>query len=473
MKLIKNNNQNKKDQNNDWLNQLEKSDFVKAFEEIEVEAISKIGRGETTIIGSEKISLGREAKSSSTSFTSTYQDYDEEAHELRLNIRKIKSRRQNEIRKYIYKLQQKGQIKKEFESLTNALLTCGKAIIKYQAVGLFKTQKTGVAHYSGLAHCDNVHSCPYCGARINEQRRKQIELAINEAYKLGLIPFMLTLTFPHTRKMPLIELLDKQALALKHFRSGRFWQNIKKRYNIKGLIRALEVNNSQANGWHPHTHELHFANPLTQQQAEELTEIIFKHWEKCCIKSGLINQNRTKKEKDAFREHSVDIKINCSASDYLTKSAMINGEEIQIQKWGVDRELASRSTKEGRAKGRTIWQLIDEGRMDLYMEYVEAMKNKASIYINKFINDLIKEAEKKEEEAKTEEEKEAETPRNIMWFERSEWYLIWGMNAQNKILWFAELPLSFTEIEQKIRAYLVRLERLKKLIEERYRQKSA
>ncbi|MGM9117332.1 hypothetical protein ACTFF4_05615, partial [Campylobacter jejuni] len=46
--------------------------------------------------------------------------------------------------------------------------------------------------------------------------------------------------------------------ALRRFRQSRTYRHFKEDTGITGLIRNLEVTYGDANGWHPHVHELWF-----------------------------------------------------------------------------------------------------------------------------------------------------------------------------------------------------------------------
>lgn len=63
------------------------------------------------------------------------------------------------------------------------------------------------AYYVGLQTCGSVWTCPICAARVAEVRRKEIEKAVKNAYSIGYQSIMITLTFPHSKKMSLKELL--------------------------------------------------------------------------------------------------------------------------------------------------------------------------------------------------------------------------------------------------------------------------
>lgn len=82
---------------------------------------------------------------------------------------------------------------------------------------------------------------------------------------------------------------------------------------------------------------------------------------------------------EAFRAHAVDVKGNCSASDYLAK-------QDDSRHWGADRELAKSSSKAGRAKGLHAFGLLADaaegnsraGR--LFLAYVLAIKGRRQLF---------------------------------------------------------------------------------------------
>ena len=244
-----------------------------------------------------------------------------------------------------------------------------------QGVGVHKSKKYNGAFYSGLVTCGSVWNCPVCGPKIQERRREEIAQAVTWAYANGYQPVMVTLTFPHRAWNKLKKLLKKQASALQLLRAGSPWNRFKNWCGYQGLIRALEVLFGR-HGWHPHTHELWFVRP--DADVEEMKAKILKLWESACIRAELLDENDSA-QLEAFRAHAVDVKGNCSASDYLAK-------QDDSRHWGVDREIAKASTKAGRAKGLHPFALLakagqgDKRAERLFLAYSLAMKGKAQIF---------------------------------------------------------------------------------------------
>ena len=126
---------------------------------------------------------------------------------------------------------------------------------------------------------------------------------------------MVTLTFPHYQWQQLSDLVAQRADALQKLRAGNPWTKFKQRMGYRGLIRSLELTYGD-NGWHPHTHELWFVR--ADAEAEDMKAKILDRWEKCCARAGLLDLDNAG-QVEAFRAHAVDVKGNCSASEYLAK----------------------------------------------------------------------------------------------------------------------------------------------------------
>lgn len=237
-------------------------------------------------------------------------------------------------------------------------------------VGVHIDKKHGSAFFSSLVTCGSVSACPVCAAKVQERRRDEVAQAVTWAHANGLQCVMVTLTFPHRAWHSLRRLLKQQAAALNNLRHGGPWDRLKSRMGFRGLIRALECTHG-ANGWHPHTHELWFVSK--DVDAEALKRDVLKQWKSACARAGLLDLNDSK-QVWYFELHAVDVKGNCSASDYLAKND-------DAKHWGVDSEIAKSSSK-GRAKGLHVFGLLklagegDRRAARLYLAYIMAMKGK-------------------------------------------------------------------------------------------------
>lgn len=237
------------------------------------------------------------------------------------------------------------------------------------------------AFYGGLVICGKP-GCPVCAAKVGERRRLEIAHAFDWAYQNEKKVVMVTFTHPHRSSDALGVQLKQQAEAFKRLRAGEPWKRILPD-GYTGLIRSLEVTHG-ANGWHPHTHEAWIVDKDADVTGLKIT--VARRWLRMLIKSGMVELPEDSKARQkalrAFYRHSVDVLDNARSSDYLAK----HDTDSKGGHWGADREIAKASTKRGRAKGRTPFQLLadcrdgDDKAGRLYLEYVDAMAGKPPVF---------------------------------------------------------------------------------------------
>lgn len=115
------------------------------------------------------------------------------------------------------------------------------------------------AIFSGLESCSNVWACPICSGTITEERRHELQAAIDAWSKKGGSVYLVTLTLPHIRADSLIDTLKLAAVASLKFKQSKTWKAVMEEAGSVGTIRALECTWGSWNGWHPHFHILVFA----------------------------------------------------------------------------------------------------------------------------------------------------------------------------------------------------------------------
>ena len=234
--------------------------------------------------------------------------------------------------------------------------------------------QTNVSHYGGLATCGSVWACPVCAAVIQQRRRSELSQLISWAYANGYSPCMVTFTFPHTSFDTLARLRECMRDAFHRLRRGGPWDRLRDYSGYDGLVRSTEVTYGP-NGWHPHTHEIWLVRPMSEFDQAEFVDRLKVLWKRACIASGLLDANDLVKGWH-FGLHAVDVRFSVKDSDYLAK-------QDSSRAWGADHELASSSSKAGRASGVHPHEfLIRRAKGDgaRYLEYIHAMKGASQIY---------------------------------------------------------------------------------------------
>lgn len=205
------------------------------------------------------------------------------------------------------------------------------------------------AHYGNLRVCGSVWTCPVCAAKISEYRKKEIETVASVHTEAGGFMYMVTYTFSHSRNDDLGVLLGDYksnkglAGALQRLRDSRGYKKLLEQIDHIGLIRNLEVTHGDANGWHPHVHELWLVNKkLSKHELQVFKNALFDLWLRACEKSGLALPNR---------QRGVDMVLALDPAAYLQKW----GRE---QKWSIGSELAKSHVKKAFSGGRTPFDLI-------------------------------------------------------------------------------------------------------------------
>lgn len=199
------------------------------------------------------------------------------------------------------------------------------------------------AHFGNLMICGSVWTCPVCAAKVGERRKAEVVAATDLHVAAGGGIYMVTLTFRHTREDNVGDLVKRLRHALVRLREQRVYKRLRRVVDYVGLIRALEVTHSEANGWHPHVHELWLTSrTLTRGELRLFQQMLFAMWRDACGEAGLGTPNR---------KNGVTIIAAESAQAYVTKF----GREPT---WGAASELTKAHSKRGRGKGRTPFDLL-------------------------------------------------------------------------------------------------------------------
>ncbi|MGN5174434.1 hypothetical protein, partial [Aeromonas sp. 102P] len=121
----------------------------------------------------------------------------------------------------------------------------------------------------------------------------------------------------------------------------RQYKQLQSRLGVQGRIIATEINHGEANGWHPHFHELWFFEG-SGVDAAQLEKDLHVLWVAACHKFGLGTPSR---------KHGVVVQDGSRAASYVAK--------MGDKPWTLADEMAKANAKKGRRSNRSFWQLID------------------------------------------------------------------------------------------------------------------
>lgn len=168
--------------------------------------------------------------------------------------------------------------------------------------------------FDGLSHsfrnvtvCGSVWTCPVCAYKIQSVRTNQLIDAMRMNRKLGGSSVFLTFTFPHSRHDKLDDLLVAFSKALRGMKGRRAYKKLIEKLGIHSKVRSLEVTWGEANGWHPHSHEVYFSSKrLSVKDIKAMELVFYEQWAKACVSAGL---------KEPSREYGLKIEYCKTAED--------------------------------------------------------------------------------------------------------------------------------------------------------------
>lgn len=247
------------------------------------------------------------------------------------------------------------------------------------------------AAYGGLMKCGDVWACPVCSRKISEERRIELQTAVEAAKSRGMRVLMLTLTHSHKIADKLATSRAMMQRAWSRLTSGRWWQEMREAYGIVGHVRAQELTYGE-NGWHVHFHALIFCEcPDIDEQAMET--FFRSKWAQILHSIG----GYASFERGAWLS-SHENKV----AEYVSKFGhmpefMDAGEMSKLpDTWNESHEIAKQVSKIAKTEtGRTPFQLLhdatqgDQQASALYREYVLAMKNARQLVWSNGLKELL------------------------------------------------------------------------------------
>lgn len=296
-------------------------------------------------------------------------------------------------------------------------------IEKYGNVDLYKHRSTQKAFYGGLMVCGNVWVCPVCASKISERRRVELKKAFKAHLDGGGYCTMVTLTFSHSVKDKLDDLLLALGKSVNKFRSGKRYDCFRKEIGLIGSIRAFEITYGE-NGWHPHIHLLLMHSiEIEPWDWTSMEDKLYSMWSGACASNGL----------ETSREHGLKMDDAAQASTYIGKWG-----DIMDKRWGTDSEMTKANIKKGRAGSLTpfdfLRKVIEDGDLEYeekFKEYAKATKTKRQLVWSPGLKAKYLIEEKSDEEVATEKVEAADLLGVIDW---RDWKYILHNNLRFKLL---------------------------------------
>lgn len=307
---------------------------------------------------------------------------------------------------------------------------CQRSTMNDEGVKVFTSSKG--ASFGNVATCGSVWHCPICAAKITEGRRQELQHAINTWAKDGGEVYLMSLTFPHQINQALADNLKKFSEALKKFKNSRKYKQTMEAIGALGSIRALEVTHG-GNGWHPHTHDLVFANADQLDLLQRLQMV----WIEALIKVGIAERSQL----NDMMLAAFDVQNGDYAAEYVAKfghEASNASKVITDNTWGASHELTKANAKVGkRFGGRTPFTLLRdfvEGEQDagtLFQEFGKQFKGKRQLFWSPKLRKALALADEKTDEQLAEEMPVRELCTTL---DHDQWKLVLSRNARFAVL---------------------------------------
>lgn len=253
------------------------------------------------------------------------------------------------------------------------------AMRPFRDVRLMYSQAIHRSHYKNLMVCGRLWQCPICSAKISERRRADLSVALD---RTDLRAVMVTFTLSHTRSDKLKTVLNVLTKSYTQTKEGRPWETFKRKANIVGSVRALEVTHG-ANGWHPHLHVLYFIRGKIN--ADELKSFFWERWHHALMRN----------KGTAMFEHGIDVRL--AREDVAEYVAKFGHEPLKAsQRWGVEHELTKSPAKLSRGDaGRSPLQLLadyaggDKQAGAIWIEYARTFKGQRQLVWSKGLRAML------------------------------------------------------------------------------------
>ena len=282
----------------------------------------------------------------------------------------------------------------------------------------------------GTQNCNSPWICPTCFPHKMNILQSRITAAIEACEKQELAGFMITLTLPHIKPLPLKITIRQLKAAWRRFNMHAYVKsrthsalgNFIKEFDVKYRFMAYEVTYGE-NGWHPHIHALWFVPKKKLQKVAEHEQLLRDHWNRSLIKEQKILKEWAteanfdlkdflkRAEKGLYAKASFyisktkDGKIRKadSASYFASWDNHASETKTKRSKGGIENEVTRAGLKTAREGHKTQFQLIADSFLlqktnpeksnrywELFYEFAQATQGLAQTKTSKWLGKLIK-----------------------------------------------------------------------------------
>lgn len=245
-------------------------------------------------------------------------------------------------------------------------------------------------HLAGLCHCSSVWLCPVCFPKISQYRSQEIAYGLHR-WQSGDIDLLegsqgwvlfVTFTVRHNKSHALLDTVSCLNDSLRKTRSGKSWDNFKKRIGYVGYIKTLEYTYTEKNGHHPHRHEVWFLSK--KPDVKDIKDFVYPRYSRFVekhdgyyapsYKRGVdIKIALTAKQKKNVI-NDLDLDDLSAISDYMSKGSDVDrtaSEYLSTRDWGIPEEM----TKANYKKAKTYLdgsKVVSYNPIQILLEYMQA-----------------------------------------------------------------------------------------------------
>lgn len=255
------------------------------------------------------------------------------------------------------------------------------------------------AAFAGAQTCGSVWACPVCAEKVQSERQREVQAALEEAHRRGWVVAFATFTVRHRggagRSLRKVWGAASTAWRAAGSGSGRRWKDERADAGIVGYIRLFETTQGRTNGWHVHVHALVFADPQKRAHGipseksdtwallEDVTRSMFGRWREAL--RGTDYMPSTRHGFDVRQVHAGD-----ELGGYFAKGV------YQVDERAASYEVTSSHTKQAAHGNRTPFALLadlvrhgDADDLDLWHEWERVSKGKRQMYWSPGLRDLL------------------------------------------------------------------------------------